>query len=147
MPNNRYQNYFEDEVLEANPLKLIELLYRGALDSIAAAKRYLRLGDIRARSRAISKAMAIVTELSLSLNHQDGGEISRNLAELYGYIEKLLIQANVEQCEPPLAEAERLLSTLLEGWIRCAQGQPASVAQAREPIAANSVHERISCAC
>jgi len=146
MPNNRYQNYFEDEVLEANPLKLVELLYRGALDSIAAAKRYLRLGDIRARSRAINKAMAIVTELALSLNHRDGGEVSRNLAELYGYIEKLLIQANVEQCEPPLTEAERLLATLLEGWARCTQVQLACAAQAREPLAASSIHEPIRCA-
>jgi flagellar protein FliS len=147
MRNNGYQNYFEDEVLEANPLKLVELLYRGALDSIAAAKRYLRSGDIRSRSRAISKAMAIVTELALSLNHKDGGEVSRNLAELYGYIEKVLIQANIEQCEPPLTEAERLLSTLLEGWSRCAQGQAACAPQAREPKAASSIHEPISCAC
>src|SRR5579864_252848 len=144
MRNNAYQNQFADEALEANPLRLIELLYRSALDSIATAKRHLRSGEIRARSRAISKAMAIVTELSLSLNHQAGGEISRNLAELYGYIEKLLIQANVEQCEPPLAEAERLLSTLLEGWIICVQGQPAP---ARAPEAASSIHESISCAC
>jgi len=147
MRNNGYQNYFEDAVLEANPLKLVELLYRGALDSIAAAKRYLRLGDIRARSRAISKAMAIVTELSLSLDHKDGGEVSRNLAELYGYIEKLLIQSNVAQCEPPLAEAERLLSTLLEGWTRCAQGQPTSPTHAREALPANNIPEPISCAC
>ena len=116
MSNNVYQNYFEDDVAEANPLKLVELLYRGALDSIAAARRYLRLGDIRARSRAISKAMAIVTELSLSLNHTTGGDVSKNLAELYAYAEKLLIQANVEQSDPPLSEVERLLSTLLEGW-------------------------------
>jgi flagellar protein FliS len=147
MSNNGYQNYFEDEVVEANPLRLVELLYRGALDSIAAARRYLRLGDIRARSRAISKAMAIVTELSLSLNHKDGGEVSRNLAELYGYIERLLIQSNVEQCEPPLVEAERLLSTLLEGWTRCAQGQPAAASHAGETPAASGIREPISCAC
>jgi flagellar protein FliS len=145
MGNNGYQNYFE--VAEANPLKLVELLYRGALDSIAAARRYLRLGDIRARSRAISKAMAIVTELSLSLNHRDGGEVGRNLAELYGYIERLLIQSNVEQCEPPLVEAERLLSTLLEGWTLCAQGQPASATHAGETLAASGIREPISCAC
>src|ERR1700738_5181535 len=147
MRNNGYQNYFEDEVLEANPLKLVELLYRGALDSIAAAKRYLRSGDIRSRSRAISKAMAIVTELALSLKNKDGGGLTRNLAELYGYIKKFLIQANIEQCEPPLTEAERLLATLLEGWIRCAQGQPACAAQAGESRAASSIHEPISCAC
>jgi flagellar protein FliS len=86
------------------------------LDSITSARRYLKLGDIRARSRAISKAMAIVTELSLSLNHPAGGDVSKNLDELYGYVQTLLIQANVEQSDPPLAEVERLLSTLMEAW-------------------------------
>jgi len=146
MRNQGYQNYFDDEVLESNPLKLVELLYRGALDSIAAAKRYLRLGDIGARSRAIGKAMAIVTELSLSLNHQEGGELSRNLADLYGYIERLLIRANIEQCEPPLAEAEKLLSTLLQGWIHVTENQPAASPHARESMTANEIRQSVSCA-
>ncbi len=97
MQTKGYQSYFEDELLEASPLTLVLMLYRGALDAIARARRHLRAGDIRARSRAIAKAMAIVTELSLSLNRQEGGELSRNLAGLYGYARKLLIQANFEQ--------------------------------------------------
>ncbi len=116
MRTNAYQNYLQDEVLSASPLKLVELLFRGALDAIGSARRHLRSGDIRARSRAISKAMAIITELSLALDHEQGGELSRNLARLYGYTEKLLILANTQQREPPLAEAERLLCTLLEAW-------------------------------
>jgi flagellar protein FliS len=116
MPVNRYQDHLEDEILTANPVHLIQMLYRAALDSITSARRYLKLGDIRARSRAISKAMAIVTELSLSLNHPAGGDVSKNLDELYGYVQTLLIQANVEQSDPPLAEVERLLSTLMEAW-------------------------------
>jgi flagellar protein FliS len=116
MRNKRYQESLDDDILTADPMRLIQMLYRGAVDSVTSARRYLRLGDIRARSRAISKAMAIVTELSLSLNHATGGDLSENLAELYAYTEKLLIQANREQSDPPLAEAERLLSTLLEAW-------------------------------
>jgi len=123
MRTNRYQNYFDDEVLSADPLKLVQLLYRGALDSIVAARRHLRNGDIRARSRAISKAMTIVTELTLSLNRQAAAELSRNLAGLYDYVQKLLIQANARQSEPPLIEAERLLSTLLEAWTQCAPAE------------------------
>jgi flagellar protein FliS len=119
MRTNRYNNYFDDEILAANPVRLIQLLYRGALDSIATARRCLRAGDIRARSRAISKAMEIVTELSLALDHAAGGELSRNLAELYAYGENLLIQANTHQSDPPLAEVERLLSTLLQAWEDC----------------------------
>src|SRR5579863_1710916 len=126
MRTESYQRYFEDDVLGASPLKLVQLLYRAALDSIVAARRLVRLGDIRSRSGAISKAMAIVTELSLSLNVEQGGELSRNLAQLYGYVEKLLIQANFEQREQPLEEAERLLSTLAAAWSTFAPEPPSS---------------------
>jgi len=34
MPTNRYQDHLEDEILTADPVHLIQLLYRGALDSI-----------------------------------------------------------------------------------------------------------------
>ena len=119
MQTNGYQSYFENELRETSPLELVLMLYRGALDAIGSARRHVRAGDIGARSRAISKAMAIVTELSLSLNRQEGGEISRNLAGIYAYAEMRLIQANFEQREGPLEEVERLLSTLLEAWAAC----------------------------
>jgi flagellar protein FliS len=118
--SNKYPTFLDEEVLTATPLRFVQLLYRGALDSVASARRYLRLGDIRARSCAINKAMAIVTELSLALNHQAGGELSKNLALLYGYVELLLMKANAQQVDPPLAEAERLLGTLAEAWDACA---------------------------
>jgi flagellar protein FliS len=121
MRTKHYQSYLEEEVMAANPLQLVRLLYRGALDSITTARRNLRLGEIRARSIAISKAMAIVTELARSLDFESYGELSQNLAELYGYVQNLLIDANVRQSDPPLVEAETLLSTLLEAWEYCAQ--------------------------
>ena len=146
MRSNGYQNYHEDEVLSADPVKLIQLLYRGATDSIAAARRHLRSGDIQARSRAISKAMAIVTELSLSLDHEKGGELSASLEVLYGYIEKLLIRANTEQSDPPLAEAERLMSTLTEAWEACMppDANPKMPVAGQKPAQAD--YEPVSCA-
>ena len=141
--SNKYPTYVDEEVLAATPLKFVHLLYRAALDSIASARRYLRLGDIRARSLAITKAMAIVTELSLSLNQEAGGELSKNLSELYGYVELLLMKANSEQSDPPLAEAERLIGTLAEAWEICAQSNPANTTF---PEQLESRHEPLSCA-
>ncbi len=143
MRTKSYQSYYEDDVLGASPLKLVQLLYRAALDSIAAARRFVRLGDIRSRSRAVSKAMTIVTELSLSLNVEQGGELSRKLAQLYGYVEKLLIRANFEQREQPLEEAERLLSTLAEAWATIIPEERASVSHA--PVQSET-YEPVSCA-
>jgi flagellar secretion chaperone FliS len=145
MRTKGYQRYFENELQETSPLRLVLMLYRGALDAIACARRHLRAGDIRARSQAISKAMAIVTELSLSLEKERGGELSRNLAALYAYAEKLLIQANFEQREKPLEEVEGLLSTLLEGWTACVPEEPAIERSERTTQVNNEDYERVSC--
>jgi flagellar protein FliS len=124
MRNHGYQNYFDNEVLAASPLKLIQMLYSAALDSIASARQHLRRKDIRARTRAINKAIGIVSELYQCLNHEAGGALSRKLAGLYDYIVRLLIKANFQQIEAPLAEAEGLLSTLAEAWIACTPAVP-----------------------
>ena len=125
MPQSIREQYLEAEVLNAHPVKLTVLLYRAAVESIASARRHLRQGEIYERSRAINKALDIITELLQSLNHAAGGEISRNLAALYAYVQTRLIEANTLQAEPPLAEVERLLATLLEGWTAAVPAAPA----------------------
>ena len=111
-----HDTYFEESILGAEPMELVRALYGAALDSVEKARRHVREGDIRARSREITKAYEIVTELAESLNHQQGGELSRNLASLYDYMERRLLQANREQSEAPLAEVSRLLGELQEAW-------------------------------
>lgn len=111
--------YLDNQAVSADPLELVRMLYRGAVEAVGSARRHLRDGDIPARTRQISKAIAILNELTLSLDHEAGGEISRRLAELYDYLQRLILQANFEQVEAPLVEAEQLLTTMLEGWENC----------------------------
>lgn len=119
MRNHGYQNYFDNEVLAASPLELIAMLYAAALDSLAAARRHIRRKDIPARIRAINKAFRIVTELSRCLNHEVDGDFSARLAGIYSYVLRLLIKANIQQNEAPLAEAEALMNTLAGAWKAC----------------------------
>ena len=150
MRPNAYQSYFEDEILSADPVKLVQLLYRGALDAIGCARGYLASGDIRARSTALSKAINIITELAHSLDHTRGGELSQNLARVYDYAQRLLIGGNSQQSDASLAEAERLLSTLLEAWVQTAPAEPAPQARRllNQPAAYQAVdYEPLSCAC
>ncbi len=111
--------YVENEILQADPLELVKMLYRGALQAVIKARGFLRASDIPGRSRQVTKASEIINELTLSLDHERGGEIARNLVELYDYMQRLLQDANFRQVEPPLAELEALLSTLLEAWEQC----------------------------
>lgn len=108
--------YLESRVLSANPMELIRMLYQKALRCVADAREHLAAGDIAARSLSISHAIAIISELDSSLDHASGGEISRNLGELYQYIRQRLIEANLRQQDAPLQEAAGLLETLAQAW-------------------------------
>jgi flagellin-specific chaperone FliS len=44
MRNQRYQESLDDEILTADPVRLIQMLYRGAVDSIITARRYFEVG-------------------------------------------------------------------------------------------------------
>jgi flagellar secretion chaperone FliS len=113
---NIYEAYRESQIVTADPIRLTELLYRGAMDATRQARGCLRAGEIEARGRAISKASAILIELAASLDRDSGGEVARNLAELYVYMLGRLSTAHIEQREEPLLEVEKLIGTLLEGW-------------------------------
>jgi flagellar protein FliS len=129
-----YQSMYGDletEVLTAEPIKLVQMMYRGAVEAIAGARAALVAGDIKTRSRLISKAMAILNELATSLDHSKDPELCRNLVELYDYMLRKLIEANTRQIEAPLVEAGRLLGDLLSAWeaaARMQDSQPVSYA-------------------
>jgi flagellar protein FliS len=112
----QYNNYLETEVLNADPIHLVGILYRAAIASVGAARYQLQAGEIRERSRSIARAEKLIHELTFSLDYERGGKLSQSLASLYTYMQGRLIEANTKQIAPPLAEVEQLLSTLLEAW-------------------------------
>ncbi len=116
MPANARDAYLESRILSADPIELIRILYRIAIDRLTEARRRLAQGDILARSQAISQASEALGELAGSLNHEAGGAFSRRLAALYEYMQWRLVEANARQSEEPLKEVTALLATLLEAW-------------------------------
>jgi flagellar protein FliS len=115
MAYSNYSKYLETEIFSADRVKLVCMLYRGAMDAIAAARRHLKAREIRERSRQVMRAFAILQELSRSLDPQYE-ELSKPLHDLYTYMLTRLLDANTRQIDAPLEEVEQLLSTLHEGW-------------------------------
>jgi flagellar protein FliS len=116
MGNAAHDTYLEERVLSADPVELVCMVYQGAIDAVEDARRYLATGQVAARSRAVSKACGCVLELGGSLDKERGGDLSRRLAELYDYLVRRLMEANLAASEAPLAEVQSLLSTLAEAW-------------------------------
>lgn len=130
------KEYLETQVLGADPVDLVRMLYRGAIGAIEDARNHLKTGDIMARGNSVNKAMDILSELALSLDQQVGGEFAVRLGNLYSYIQRNLIRAHVEQSDVPLAESAKLLGTLLEGWdeMKSTPAPRVSVVPEPEPV-------------
>jgi flagellar protein FliS len=116
-----YGAYIEGQVLDSDPVHLVVALYEGAIDATRRARTCLETGDIWSRSKATSKAMNILIELSTSLDHQKGGVISYNLARLYRYMQQKLMEGHAQKKAEAYQEVERLLETLLEAWRKVAK--------------------------
>jgi len=138
MFNSSHDTYLESRVLSADPLELVRLLYQGAMGAVQDARNHLAQGRIMERSRSISQACGILIELTASLDFERGGELARRLAALYDYMQKRLLEANLQQADAPLSEVSSLLSTLSEGWEGISKaGEPAAAAASAwsEPVA------------
>jgi len=116
MWQDAHDSYLESRVLSADPIELVRMLYQSATRGVENARRHLAAGDIGARARSISHACAVLIELTTSLDHERGGSVSTNLAQLYDYMLRRLTEANLQQTDAPLAEVLGLLATLSEGW-------------------------------
>lgn len=113
----------EAAVLGASPVDLVVMLYDGALDNLRVASELLQQGKLADKGLRVGKAIDIVNELKLVLDHERGGEISKNLDELYAYMVEILSRANAENNPDRFGEVVRLLSTLREAWGELAQRQ------------------------
>jgi len=108
----------ETQVLSASPERLISLLYAGARAAIAQARHHLEQGNTAARGAAIGKAMRVVDEgLKQALELRDGDTLAHNLDELYDYILRTLLTANLKADMASLDLADRLLADLQEAWL------------------------------
>jgi len=116
MFSNPYEGQFEQQILSADPVELVAIVFDHLIASIAEARRHLTSGDRAARARCISKAFSLIAELSNSLDGEQGGEIAVNLRRLYGFVGNRLAQAQSYQIELPLIEAMQTLEPLRDAW-------------------------------
>lgn len=107
----------ETSVLNADPHRLIAMLFEGALVSISKAKNETLQKQTADKGKSISHAIAIIGEgLNASLDKNVGGELAQNLSSLYDYMVRRLIEANLKNDTAALDEVTGLLTELQGAW-------------------------------
>ena len=100
-----------------DPHHLVLMLMDGAIYRIAAARGCLERRDLAQKAQLLQRAVAIIAELRGSLDHQQGGTLAQNLAELYEYMTRQLLRANAENKTHFLDEVTGLLGEVRAAWV------------------------------
>ena len=125
-----HQRYREMDIRTASPEALVVKLYEGAIRQVQRALDCREAGRVGERGEAISRAMAIVSELSSALDMERGGDIATNLNALYGFVNGRLLEANLRGRSDYIDDAVRILGILSEAWTELARGAEVARAEA-----------------
>lgn len=106
----------QTSITDADPHKLIQLLYNGALERINMAKARMQSKDYAGKGKLIGKAIEIIGGLKSFLDFEKGGELAARLEALYDYMERTLLEASAGNDIAKLDEVADLLRSVKGGW-------------------------------
>jgi flagellar protein FliS len=104
-------------VAASDPHRLIVMLMDGAVQRIAAARGCITNKAYVDKAQLIHRAVAIIDQLSTSLDMKAGGEIAGNLKELYDYMGRQLLEATVDNDVTKLDRVLGLLHQIRGAWL------------------------------
>lgn len=108
--------YATQAILTAPPSTLVVRLYEGAIHQLRKAIRCIDARDIKGRYEANRRAYEIIEHLLCTLNLEKGGQIADNLAQLYRFMMRRLIDVDVQNSAQAAEDVIALLDPLHQAW-------------------------------
>ena len=102
----------------ADNVQLIQMLFDGLIESLATARGHMERGSITEKSKSLSRAGRIVVGLQGALDFEKGGDIARNLNDLYSYVTRRLFHVNANNDLETLQEVHNLMNEIRSAWLQ-----------------------------
>jgi flagellar protein FliS len=126
--SNAISTYRETRVKTASQGQLIMMLYDEAVKALDRALELLgqeaggkkNPANIEKISKSILKTQEIITELTVSLDFEQGGEIAKNLFSLYTWFNKELLESNIHHDAKRIGAVRNQLNELRTAWAEIA---------------------------
>jgi flagellar secretion chaperone FliS len=118
------ETYRSTHIMTATPMELITMLYDECVSALNKAEEAFKIeGPERFQeiSNNILHAQDIITELSVSLDMEKGGQIASNLQRLYDFMITHLCSANTRKVVQPVIEVREMMADLGETWKKVAE--------------------------
>lgn len=111
---NPYAAYENNSVTTAAPGELTLMLYNGCIKFIKQAKRAIEEKNYETKNTNIQKAQNIISELMVTLNMDI--PISKQIMQMYDYMNRRLIEANIKNNPELLDEVETYVVEFRDTW-------------------------------
>jgi flagellar protein FliS len=126
--SNALAAYKETRIRTASQGQLIIMLYDEAVKQLDKGLELIVLNKtgkkdpsrIEHIGNAIVKAQAIITELMVSLDFDQGGEIAKNLFALYTWFNKELLEASMDMDPVRITAVKNMFNDLRISWVEIA---------------------------
>jgi len=104
------------QAVVADKVELIQMLFDGLIESLVTARGHMEHGAIEEKSKSLVRAGRIVIGLQGALDLEKGGDLARNLHELYSYVTRRLVYVNAHNDLNVLNEVQTLMSEIRQAW-------------------------------
>jgi flagellar protein FliS len=113
----QYQSVdLRSQVADASPHKLIQMLMAGGLTKLAQARGAMERDQQALKGELIGHAISIIGGLREGLDLAQGGEVAANLDNLYEYMGRRLLEANINNNMSILDEVTGMLRDIKGSW-------------------------------
>ena len=109
-----YQQYERSKILTASPAELTLMLYEGAIKYANIAIVAIEKGEIEKAHNSIRKVERIIEEFQATLDHKY--RVAKDFDEVYKYLQKRLVEANVKKDKEIMEEVLGHLRTMRDTW-------------------------------
>ena len=131
--------YRANQIQTASREQLLLLTYDIGIRSCAMALDALENKDTEGTNQHLQKAQAVIRELMITLNVEQGGEVAQSLMSLYDYLYYQLVEANVHKNPEPVIQVKQMLEELRQTWVEAIdklrqEAQPEAVTPSPAPV-------------
>ncbi len=119
--NRELRSYGPEQVMAADPVTLVAMLYGKAVASLKAAVQAIHKDEIEVRWKNSHRAREIINHLFMTLDLEKGSEIASNLEALYAYMLQRLLDVDVKNDARAAEDVIELLEPLRASWSELAR--------------------------
>lgn len=116
MPKTYPRAYLLTKVLTASKREVVLYLYEGAIEYLMRAVEARKEDEVAEAGEAIDRVIAILIELSCSLDYNQNGSLAIRLDGIYNYMIEALTLSNKDNELEPLETCHSMLKILCDAW-------------------------------